>query len=301
MVDNPQPSARSVAAADGARWPTRRGPVRRFLEVRGWVGGHAHPHEHVRFSSGDGTPLVGTLLVGSADRSVAVVLVHGFAAHRRKPAYAALADELAAHAHVLALDLRGHGHSGGASTLGDREAQDVDAAVGWLRERGHDRIVLVGASMGATSLLHAVASGTRVEAAVAVSAPATLEEEPASEAMRRLKRVWESPVGRHGMRWGIGVHVVAPAAWRHPGHPRDFVREAHLPLLVVHGTDDAYFPTDDARLLVGRAPRGTLWLEPDGFGHAEDGFSPHFAGRLARAIDVALEHGRFPERDEVPA
>lgn len=301
MVDTPQPPLRLPVSSDGDGRAVRRGPMRRFLEVRGWVGGHARPHVDVTFPSLDGTSLVATLVSGPRRRGPAVVLVHGFAAHRRKPAYAALADDLAAHTSVLALDLRGHGDSGGSTTLGDREALDVDAAVRWLRDRGHEQVVLLGASMGATSLLHAVATGTQVDATVVVSAPATLEEEPAGEAMQRLKRLWDSPVARTGMRWGIGVRLVPPALWTHPGHPRDFVREVGFPLLVVHGADDAYFPTDDARMLAETAPRGTLWLEPEGFGHAEDGFSSAFADRVTRAIAVALEQGRFPEREEVPA
>lgn len=275
-----------------------RGPLRRFLETRGLVGGHAHAHVHVRLVAADGTVLAGSMLPGPATSAPAVVLVHGFAAHGRKPAYARLADRLAAHAHVLALDLRGHGRSAGASTLGDREALDVAAAVAWLRERGHGRIVLVGASMGATSVLHALATGTQVEAAAVVSAPATIEEDPASEAMHRLKRHWHSPVSRAGMRWGIGVRVVHPGRWRRPGDPRDFAARVDVPLLVVHGEDDAYFPVTDAEAVSAATPTATLWLEPTGFGHAEDGFTEAFADRLGVAILQALAQGRFPHRDD---
>lgn len=276
--------------------PARRGPLRAYLETRGVIGGHGGAHVHVTVPAEDGTALAGTWLPGPAASAPAVVLAHGFAAHRRKPAYARLADRLATHAHVLALDLRGHGHSGGETTLGDREALDVAGGVAWLRARGHDRVVALGASMGATSVLHALARGTHVDAAVVVSAPARLEEEPATEAMQRLKRLWESPVTRAGMRFGIGVRVVPPARWRHPGHPRDFAASVDVPLLVVHGQDDAYFPIADAQALAAAAPQARLWLEPEGFGHAEDGFSARFADRLGAAILVALEDGAFPER-----
>lgn len=294
----PAPGTDAVEAARVPAVPAARGPLRRFLETRGVVGGHGHPHVHVRIVASDGTPLVGSLLPGPAASSPAVVLVHGFAAHRRKPSYARLADRLAAHAHVLAIDLRGHGASGGESTFGNREELDVRAAVAWLRERGHRRVVVVGASMGATSVLHALATGTRVEAAVVVSAPATIDEDPASEIMQRLKRLWESPVSRAGMRWAIGVRVVHPSRWQPPGHPRDLATHVDVPLLVVHGEDDAYFPVTDAHALTDATSTSRLWIEPAAFGHAEDGFTEAFADRLGTAISAALDRGHFPARDD---
>lgn len=301
MSLDPHPATPATAvpgASTPAVAPPPRGPLRRFLETRGVLGGHGHPHVHVRIVASDGTPLVGSLLPGPIAASPAVVLVHGFAAHRRKPSYARLADRLAAHAHVLAIDLRGHGRSGGQTTFGDREALDVGAAVAWLRERGHRRVVVVGASMGATSVLHALATGTRVEAAVVISAPATLDEDPASEAMQRLKRLWESRVSRAGMRWAIGVRVVHPSRWQPPAHPRDLARHVDVPLLVVHGEDDAYFPVTDAHALSAATATSRLWIEPAGFGHAEDGFTEAFADRLGAAIGEALDHGHFPDRGD---
>lgn len=279
--------------------PERRGAWRAFLETRGVVGGHTAPHAHVALRSEDGTRLAATWLPGPHGDAPAVVLAHGFAAHRRKPAYARLADHLAVQAHVLAVDLRGHGHSAGATTLGDREALDLAGAVAWLRDRGHDRVVLVGASMGGTSVMHALSRGVEVAAAVVVSTPAELQHDPTTAAMQRLKRHWESRASRVGLRVGLGVRVVPPIRWRHPGHPREFAAEVEVPLLVVHGADDAYFPTADAEALAAAAPCGRLWLEPDGFGHAEDGFTPGFAARLGQAIVTAVADGRFPARDEV--
>lgn len=70
-----------------------------------------------------------------------------------------------------------------------------------------------------------------------------------------------------------------------------------MPLLVVHGEDDHLFPLDGARALHAAAgePR-TLWVEPPGFGHAEDGVTPAFADRLAEAVAAVVQTGRWPER-----
>lgn len=276
--------------------------MRRFLEARGTIGGHVAPHVDTRLVSADGVRLAGTYLRGPSTHAPAVVLAHGFAAHRRKPAYAYLADELARHVHVLSVDLRGHGESAGRSTLGDREALDVAAAIRWLRAYGHGWVAVVGLSMGGTSVLHAAANASpdRPDAVVAISAPARLHAEPRTEPMRRLRAVWESPVARQGMRTLLGVRVVPPAVWTSPPHPEEAARTIRVPLLVVHGLDDAYFPIDDARAVAANAGGPvTLWEEPAGFGHAEDGVTHAFAQRLGRAVVRAHDEGRFP--DEVPA
>lgn len=278
----------------------RRGAVRRFLETRGVVGDHLAPHVETRLVASDGTKLHGTYLPGPHGSDAAVLLVHGFAAHRKKPSYAYLADVLAAHVHVLSLDLRGHGDSGGASTLGDREALDVEAGIRWLRTYGHEHVTVVGLSMGGTSALHAGARDAGADALVAISAPARLREVPDTVPMQRLRAIWETPWKRHGMRALVRVRVVPPADWTAPPHPEEAATAVRVPLLVVHGEDDAYFPFSDAEAVASSAAGPTeLWREPAGFGHAEDGVTAEFSGRLAAAILHAHAHGRFPARQEL--
>lgn len=277
--------------------PRRRSLLRRYLEVRGVVGTIRRPVIGARMVTSDGIALRGSYLAAPG-RSEAVLLVHGFAANRRKPAYARLAESFAEVAAVLAVDLRGHGGSGGRSTLGDREARDVEAAVTWLRQLGHDRVVLVGASMGATAVLHAVSRGLKVDGVVAISAPAEFRRPPAtSRPLTQLHRVWVSPVRRAVLRAGFGVALDGPEVWSDPPHPEEMARAIEVPLLVVHGEDDSYFPAADAtRLAVAAAGPAVVWHEPVGFGHAEDGFSPAFRRRLASAIAEVGLNGRFPER-----
>jgi uncharacterized protein len=278
----------------------RRGPVRRYLETRGVLGGHEVDHAHTRLRSADGTLLEGTYLPGPAQAPAAVLLLHGFAANRRKPAYARLADGLAERVPVLALDLRGHGGSGGHSTLGDREAEDVLAGVAWLRRFGHERVVLLGLSMGGTAALHAASLGAEVGGIVAVSAPAWFRDPPHSGPLRRLHAIWESPLQRRAMQALVGVTLAGPEGWSGPPHPAVMAAAITSPLLVVHGADDAYFPASDGEDLVAAAAGpATLWAEPAGFGHAEDGVTPGFVDALGRAVLGLVEQGRFPGRDEV--
>jgi uncharacterized protein len=278
--------------------PPPRGPLRRYLETRGLVGGHALEHATTRLRSADGTALEGTYLPGPVTgAATSVLLLHGFAANRRKPAYARLADGLAREVPVLALDLRGHGGSGGSCTLGDREAADVEAGLAWLRALGHGHVVTVGLSMGATSALHAASLGAPTDAVVAVSGPAWFRDVPETDPMRRLHAIWVRPVARAGLRVALGVRLSGPDAWRSPPHPADMAAKVRVPLLVVHGDDDAYFPPSDADDLADAAAGPAVrWHEPAGFGHAEDGVDDGFVDRLLDAVVTVATSGRFPER-----
>ncbi|MDP8929484.1 MAG: alpha/beta hydrolase [Actinomycetota bacterium] len=276
-----------------------RGQIRRLLEVRGAVGGHRAPYHEVELTAADGTRLRASWLRGPAPEAAAIVIAHGFAAHRRKPSYALLADCLSEFAHVLSLDLRGHGRSGGRCTFGGREALDISAGVDWLRAEGHWCIVTVGVSMGAAAVLHALGEGLEVDAAVTISAQAELGD-PETPPLQRLDRIWRTWWRRLGMRVLTGVRVVPPSSWSPYPHPRDLAGKIEAPWLIVHGLDDHFFPVHHAKILHQRsAGPATLWVEPR-FGHAEEGLTPAFSMRLGRAVKEALMSGRFPERERVP-
>lgn len=60
----------------------------------------------------------------------------------------------------MTFSFRGHGRSGGRSTVGDKEVLDLEAAVEWARSLGHSRVVTVGFSMGGSVVLrHAALYG----------------------------------------------------------------------------------------------------------------------------------------------
>ena len=79
----------------------------------------------------DGVPIDALHLARDGD--LAVVLAHGFTLSWQHGAVWKVARRLNRSAGVIAFDFRGHGRSGGKSTLGDREVKDLGVA-----EPGHD-------------------------------------------------------------------------------------------------------------------------------------------------------------------
>src|SRR5258707_14925903 len=96
----------------------------------------------------DGVAIDAVHLVGDDD--VAIVLAHGFTLHWQHGAVWKAATRLNRGCGVLTFDFRGHGRSGGMSTLGDREIRDVDVVLRYARELGYQRVATGGFSMGAS-------------------------------------------------------------------------------------------------------------------------------------------------------
>ncbi|MGH3239331.1 MAG: alpha/beta hydrolase, partial [Spirillospora sp.] len=164
---------------------------------------------------------------------------------------------------------------------------DVDAAVAAARRRGYGRIVVTGFSMGGAVVVRHAALHGGVDAVVAVSAPARWYYR-GTVPMRRVHWVVERRVGRLAVRLARNTRV-APTGWDPvPESPAEIAgRISPVPLLVVHGDADPFFPLDHGRQLFGAArdPR-ELWVEP-GFGHAEVAATPDLIRRIAEWAAVA--------------
>ncbi|MFI0736374.1 alpha/beta hydrolase [Streptomyces sp. NPDC021225] len=236
----------------------------------------------------------------------AIVVAHGFTGALERPALRRAAAALGGHAAVVTFSFRGHGRSGGRSTVGDREVLDLAAAVRWARRLGHRRVATVGFSMGGSVVLRHAAlygagteegagtgaleakggarerEGAHTDAAVAVSAPARWYYRGTAP-MRRVHWAITRPAGRLVSRYGLRTRIDARGWDPEPLPP---VAAAPLiaptPLLIVHGDRDPYFPLDHPRSLAEAAdPSSTeLWIEP-GFGHAENAADAELLDRIA--------------------
>jgi pimeloyl-ACP methyl ester carboxylesterase len=215
------------------------------------------------------------------DSHVAFVLAHGFTQNWQRPAVWRVARGLRQSGGVVTFDFRGHGRSGGMSTLGDLEINDVDVAVGYARELGYERVVTVGFSMGASIVLRHAALIGGVDAVVSVSGPGRWYYR-GTLAMRKVHWAVEKRLGRVVARTFLATRI-SQGRWDPvPLGPADAAAKiAPTPLLIVHGDQDAYFPVEHAEQLfeAARQPK-ELWIVP-GFGHAETATPTALVERIA--------------------
>ena len=234
----------------------------------------------------DGVPIDAIHLPGPKD--LAIIVAHGFTLSWQRPSVWRIANRFHLTAGVISFDFRGHGRSGGLSTLGDREIWDLDVAVAWARELGYQRVAAVGFSMGASVVLRHAGLLGGLDAVVSVSGPGRWYYR-GTERMRWVHRAVERRAGRYVTRRWLNTRI-SPEGWKLiPMPPAEAAAKiAPVPLLIVHGDQDVYFPPEHGRQLydAAREPK-ELWLLP-GFGHAErytdDALTDRIADWAATAV-----------------
>ena len=188
-------------------------------------------------------------------------------------------------------------------------------AVGWARGLGYQAIATVGFSMGASVVLRHAGLIGGLDAVVSVSGPGRWYYR-GTEQMRWVHRAVEHRAGRYVTRRWLKTRI-SPEGWQLiPVPPAEAAAKiAPVPLLIVHGDQDHYFPPEHARQLymAAREPK-ELWLLP-GMGHAESACSqeprrphrplarrrrpapdPRPRPRLGRHRDHSRRAGQHPRR-----
>lgn len=243
----------------------------------------------------DGVPIDAVHLPGPRD--LGIVMAHGFTQSWQRPMVWRIARRFNAGAGVVTFDFRGHGRSGGLSTLGDKEINDLDVAVHYAREIGYAKVATVGFSMGASVVLRQAGLRRGVDAAVSVSGPGRWFYR-GTEPMRKVHFVAEKRLGRMIARHFLHTRI-SPNGWPTPDPvpPAEAAeRISPAPVLIVHGDRDPFFPAEHARQLyaAAREPK-ELWLIP-GFGHAERATDDSLVDRIAAwaAAAVTPQDGLAP-------
>lgn len=223
----------------------------------------------------------------------AFVVAHGFTGSWRYQRVRKVLRTLNENAGVIAFDFRGHGESGGKTTVGLLEVNDLHSAVSWARELGYHKVVTLGFSMGgAVAIRYGVGQGL-VDSVISVSAPAFWFYR-GTTATRRVARMV-------GTSWGRGLTSlilrtrieVKPWYGEIPDPPATAAREIPpAPFLIVHGEQDHYFPPEHGLeihhgAMQGWRARGEVGVKPelwqvDGFAHAELSTPDELTERIAR-------------------
>jgi pimeloyl-ACP methyl ester carboxylesterase len=161
------------------------------LADAGWAGAAGRA---VSWTASDGTTLAG-MLYEAGRQGPGVILVHMLG--RSKDEWGAVAMRLQeAGTTVLALDLRGHGNSGGTNATLAPMTGDVRSAADWLLSRGGVRpgaLAIVGASFGATLAVLAAADAPGVRAVGLISPSLDyrgLRLDPAALKKLRGRAIW---------------------------------------------------------------------------------------------------------------
>ena len=257
------------------------------------------PSSHLLETS-DGERVIAVHVEGpDPERPLAVVVGHGFTQSTSHAGPRAVMAAFARHAGVIGLDFRGHGGSSGHATLGRDEVHDLEAAVRYARELGYADVVTCGWSMGGSIVLRHAALIGGVQAVVSVSAVSRWFYKD-TKPMRRVHWAIETRIGRLVTRRMLRTRITDQGwpADEPPEPPVEVIgRISPIPVLIVHGDQDHYFPVEHPKALyeAAREPK-ELWLV-EGFAHAETGASPELLDRIGRHLPELVAQGRRSAAD----
>ena len=219
----------------------------------------------VELTAADGVVLRAWYMRPPEANGDAVILLHGVTENRMEmhPYGQWLLEH---HYTVLMPDARHHGDSGGLTTYGIREVDDIRRWLDWMENKEPARCVYgLGESMGAMELLEALPRESRLCAVVAESASASFREEAYVRFGRPfhtgswLGRTFFRPTVDTGflyvrLRYGLDLETVSP---------EQAVVGTKAPILLIHGLNDHVVPPYHSDLIQAQNPSTiVMWKVP---------------------------------------
>ncbi len=239
--------------------------------------------ETVSIPVGDGSPISGWLVEGSPAHG-GVLLLHSYRSDRRSMVPRIRFLKQAGYTTLL-VDLRSHGETtGDGITFGVREAEDVTAALAYLKDRVQGRPTgVIGFSLGGAATL--MADRPLQSQAVVLEAVYPRIQDAINHRLElRLGPLgqWLTPLFLWQLKPRLGIELDELA-------PISRIGDLGLPVMVVGGSEDRRTPERETRLLYERAsdPK-SLWIVP-GARH-EDLYLFDSAAYEARILEFLGEH-----------
>jgi uncharacterized protein len=217
--------------------------------------------ERVVMKTADGVGIAGSFFPVSDGAAPVILLLHGNGASRAQFKEHVVWLNAAGYS-ALAIDLRGHGESGGdQKSFGLFESRDADAALNWIRsERPYSGIGVIGVSLGGAAYM------LRKDK-VSITADALILQAVYPDIDRAIYNRIASRIGgplatigaptltlQSRILFGVPSGQISPitAAAGHSG-----------PVLVIGGANDVYTPPDETKALRDAFPgESALWIAP---------------------------------------
>jgi alpha-beta hydrolase superfamily lysophospholipase len=238
--------------------PSGGGVAPRFPSWRDPAGDYLY-YRDATLHTADGLRLAGWYVPATEPHAPTMLLCHGL--YDSKWTMLPLVPWLhEAGYNVMLFDFRGQGQSQKSpTTVGRKEALDVEAALDWLDQEGAgDHVAGLGMSLGAAALVNAAAHDNRLDALVLDS----------------LFADWANVNYAQGYR--------LPPQWLVPDVPApvDLLPEIDVPVFIIHGTADILVHVDHAyrNYAAANEPK-ELWINDSG--HAWSSWTyPHLYREL---------------------
>jgi uncharacterized protein len=219
------------------------------------------PFETVAFTVDDGVKISGWLIRTDSSKKAAI-LFHGHGSQK-----GSLLDQAAYLRRLgystLLLDFRAHGESDGTTcTVGFNETEEVTAAFQLMKEKGFEKIVLFGSSMGAAAVIKAVHENNLAVDKLILEMPfGSLPD--AVQGRMRIMGLPGSPLGQMLTFWGGVEH----GYWAFSYSPCDYAVDLKMPVLLQWGDQDPRVQRHETECIYNNLAGDKKLVVYEGAGH----------------------------------
>ncbi|MDQ4076577.1 MAG: alpha/beta hydrolase [Chloroflexota bacterium] len=216
-----------------------------------WATSYQVEHRRFHVRTEDGVRIAGVHL-DRQDSDTLVIYLHGFLANKNHMRVPRFVEALSARFDVMAIDLRGHGESGGGCSFGAHEVLDIQATVEYARSLGYERITTIGSSMGGASVIRHAALYHSQDGVVTIGAFADPQDIGRPGSDYGVQLLYNT--GRLGELWSYVTRGTRLDALHEHEPALELVGDvAPIPLLLIHGEWDATVHPRSAELLYENA------------------------------------------------
>ena len=203
------------------------------------------PHKDVKWSSLDGTIVMGWFIAGQRGAPL-LVLCHGVGANRTASLNLATTLKESGY-NVLLMTLRGHGENQAMFTLGWKEAEDMNTGIQTvLSTEKVDplRVGVWGVTAGGFAALKAAEGSDKIAACVLDSVYDNVEQYVGMQLRERLN--FDQPWARRLLGFGLGRLIGAKESDLH--RSIDIPKMINVAMLFVHSIDDSDVNSETLKL-----------------------------------------------------